>query len=435
MANDIYSTTHSGLSTLVSPRVASRVLETALRKRKLSAEKVTAKEMKSLLRGPILKDLTGILPKSGLEHSLHKLSKSVATLSSVPGLVEAHASPKPWSDTPPGEPATYTPAFELEEGDLYPEAEVGRGVLNENVSPQKNQPKVEITKTGETYLNGDPLQSEQLHGEQLHGEQQDSQASSDEAAEPPLGSEDESITESALSESAVPESAVPETEIFQTEDVVEKTIDTETRSLENISASETDLAAENEVDEASEPDTLRDHDFEGKSEETTDFDTAPEDITTHQQPADIAEAESFDHLADEASVSSESSDLGSTKLEDDLETEYNGNLAAISENDLEDFILQFAQLDNVRMVAALAPNGQVVRSRGDGYDLDTLSRLGTLGLKLLSRSGKLRSYYLAFKGGQLFFFPLGGYTLCIIGTTELNLGLVFATLHKLKEDV
>lgn len=100
----------------------------------------------------------------------------------------------------------------------------------------------------------------------------------------------------------------------------------------------------------------------------------------------------------------------------------------------ENFMLAFAQLEHVKIVAAFDGRG-VSSIRGSGLEVEALSRLGTLGLKLLSRSGELRTLYIAHSQGQLFLFPFGEVTLLLIGSGELNLGLVFATLHKLEEEL
>lgn len=107
----------------------------------------------------------------------------------------------------------------------------------------------------------------------------------------------------------------------------------------------------------------------------------------------------------------------------------------LSEADLETVLVTFAKLEYVRMVAAIRASGEVALSRGGGVDVAALSRLGLTGMRLLERSGQLRSYYLAYSEGQLFIFPLGAFTLIIIGTVDVNLGSVFATLTKLKEGV
>ncbi len=115
-------------------------------------------------------------------------------------------------------------------------------------------------------------------------------------------------------------------------------------------------------------------------------------------------------------------------------------LPAVSEMALERFVLAFAHLDYVRQVAVLRQGGKVALARGEGVNLATLARLGLLGLKLLSRSGRLRTYYLAHSHGQLFLFPLGvdtiaDDTIVVVGAPELTIGSVLATYTRLKEEL
>lgn len=108
--------------------------------------------------------------------------------------------------------------------------------------------------------------------------------------------------------------------------------------------------------------------------------------------------------------------------------------AGMSRERLETMALSFAQLEHVVFVAAFE-EGEAVFSRGTGYDVRSLKTLGLMGMRLLEKSGELRSYYLAHDRGQLFIFPLGPNTLMVIGQPELSLGVVLSTLAALKEDV
>ncbi|UCH26783.1 MAG: hypothetical protein JSV66_03805 [Trueperaceae bacterium] len=109
--------------------------------------------------------------------------------------------------------------------------------------------------------------------------------------------------------------------------------------------------------------------------------------------------------------------------------------AGHSEQQLEQAVLHFAQIDHTKLVAAVRFNGDIAVSRGTGVDLSTLSRLGLLGLRISGKSGRPNSYYLAHTQGQLFLFPLGNDTIFIVGTPELNLGAVFTGLTSLKEEL
>lgn len=102
---------------------------------------------------------------------------------------------------------------------------------------------------------------------------------------------------------------------------------------------------------------------------------------------------------------------------------------------LGELVLHFAQLEHVRLVMGTRLDGRIVLTRGSAEDTEAIARLGTLGLKLLSRSGHIRSYYLAHSQSQLFLFPVGDFAVTVIGSHELNLGEVFSTLSLLEEDV
>lgn len=108
--------------------------------------------------------------------------------------------------------------------------------------------------------------------------------------------------------------------------------------------------------------------------------------------------------------------------------------APLSQEQLEAAVLRFAQLEHVKFVAALRADGDVAAKRGSGMDVGALAQLGLIGLKLLRRSGPLRTYYLAHTQGQLFLLPFGEDTLALVGAPELNVGAVFNTLTRLKEE-
>ena len=107
----------------------------------------------------------------------------------------------------------------------------------------------------------------------------------------------------------------------------------------------------------------------------------------------------------------------------------------LSHAQLEKIVLRFAGLEEVKLVASFGPGGEVTCSRGGGFDLGALARYGLMTLTLLRRSGHVRSYYLAHSLYQLFLLPLGGSTVIVIGTPELNVGSVFGTLSNLEEEL
>lgn len=107
----------------------------------------------------------------------------------------------------------------------------------------------------------------------------------------------------------------------------------------------------------------------------------------------------------------------------------------LNEGQLESIVMRFAQVEHAKLIAAVRENGTIVTSRGAGVDLNSLARFGLMGLRLLERSGELRSYYLAHSQGQLFLFCFGKDTVIMLGSRDINVGTVFATLSSVKESL
>lgn len=80
MPNLIYVTTQEALSGLMSPRAATRCLDGALASSGHDADTVTARAMRSLLAGPIRRELSQALPRSGLTRSLKEIATQLARL-------------------------------------------------------------------------------------------------------------------------------------------------------------------------------------------------------------------------------------------------------------------------------------------------------------------------------------------------------------------
>ncbi len=308
VANKVYATTHHGLTQLVSGRVASQVLDNALRGASCSAETVNVQEMGRVLKGPVLRDLAMILPRAGLELSLKKLFKTLQTLSDETGQVK-----------PQEKPPAALPADGAVSGLSTLDAPTPE-VSSQDVS-SSDAPVLGLTAgrrpTPEPYAHVGP--------------------SALSVAEPRV--------EAPVAGAQVLEAGVLGAEVLGAEVL----------------------------------------------------------------GAGVLEAGVLEVTAPPAPPS-----LGPAAR--------------------DDLLLAFAQLEHVEMVAAFEGGG-VTAVRGSGFEVEALSRLGTLGLRLLGRSGELRTFYVAHSRGQLFLFPFGEVTLMLIGSSELNLGVVFATLHKFKEEL
>lgn len=299
MANEIYLKTHDGLSTLVSSRAASRMLDSALRAKGHSSETVSQSQMREVLLGPVFKELRTILPSDGVERSLKLLISDLKRASQVAVAVAE-------------KPQSTTASLDFVTAELHP------------VIP----------------IIGDALPH----------------------------------TEAEL--------PIPEVQAV-------------VAPLESLA--ELQAVSATAVAVATEPDYVPDVTISVRQA------AGPVDVVVDTEVA-----------ADPVGVTTE---------------------FRLTEAELESVLVTFAKLEYVRMVAAIRPSGEVALSRGSGFDVAALSRLSLTGMRLLERSGQLRSYYLAYGEGQLFIFPLGTFTLIVIGTVDVNLGSVFATLTKLKEGV
>ncbi len=77
MSNEVYRRTHDGLARLLSPRAATRVLDSALRRSGQSAESLSTDTVRDLLMGPVRHELAAMLPQRGLRRTLRQLAREV----------------------------------------------------------------------------------------------------------------------------------------------------------------------------------------------------------------------------------------------------------------------------------------------------------------------------------------------------------------------
>lgn len=100
VANDVYAVARAELATLVSPRAAERMLDAALASADVAPDRVTPRQMRALVAGPIQNDLRSILPQGGLSVVLGALAerlRSMPTAAPAP----ANAAERAMSPAPP----------------------------------------------------------------------------------------------------------------------------------------------------------------------------------------------------------------------------------------------------------------------------------------------------------------------------------------------
>lgn len=77
LAREVYETAVRGLGTLVSPRAANRLVDSALRSASRTPDDISSKAMQRLLLGRIRHELHGVLPGPALEAGLKRVASEV----------------------------------------------------------------------------------------------------------------------------------------------------------------------------------------------------------------------------------------------------------------------------------------------------------------------------------------------------------------------
>lgn len=80
MANDVYRHTHAALSALVSPRVASSLLEEALQAQGFDSSTVTVRGMRHALAGRVRRELAASFPRAWLTKTLKGIADELEAL-------------------------------------------------------------------------------------------------------------------------------------------------------------------------------------------------------------------------------------------------------------------------------------------------------------------------------------------------------------------
>lgn len=94
MPNEVYLRTRDALATLVSERAATRVLDVALRRSHATADGLEPQAVRTLLLGPVQRELENILPRNGLRRTLKRLARQIAEASDTPGPSRTDVTPR-----------------------------------------------------------------------------------------------------------------------------------------------------------------------------------------------------------------------------------------------------------------------------------------------------------------------------------------------------
>ncbi len=94
MPNEVYLRTRDALATLVSERAATRVLDVALRRSHATADSLEPQAVRTLLLGPVQRELENILPRNGLRRTLKRLARQIAEASETAGPSRTDVTPR-----------------------------------------------------------------------------------------------------------------------------------------------------------------------------------------------------------------------------------------------------------------------------------------------------------------------------------------------------
>jgi hypothetical protein len=373
MANSVFARALDGLTTMVSARAARRVLEAGVRSVAETPDTIPADVMQTLLVGYVHREFEQMLPREGLKRNLEQLARQVGRLSVT--------SPKVGLPNP------------------YDSSEVDAVTAALSYFTRVNIDNTSLT----TNLDSGP----------------DSNASSefiDVSADVPQ------VEDSQVEDLQVQDLQVQDRQQLAFAERATSTISTENsvnRSTIDSPMNKGNQGAAKNHARAPDKQVSAPQAHKSQARQSTSPSVQPAAPKMWQDQFDVsAKADKLKHITPKGAPMADSTE---TKL-------------ILSEAQLENIVMRFAQVEHARLVAAVRENGTIVTSRGAGVDLNSLSRFGLMGLRLLERSGHLRSYYLSHTQGQLFLFCFGRDTVIMLGSSDINVGTVFATLTSLKDN-
>ncbi|MEM7735695.1 MAG: hypothetical protein AAF267_07870 [Deinococcota bacterium] len=390
MANPVFKRALDGLATMVSARAARRVLEAGVRSVAETPDTIPAKTMQALLVGYVHREFEQMLPREGLKRNLEQLAKRVGELSIAPPQPKL---PNPYDSSEVDAVTAALSYFTRVNIEATPtsgeatnnmiDASKNDAIANGAVNGSVNDASIDISNTPQTST----AEQVMLTGQANSGQAKADGSTTNRARVMPtaFSSQEDTPSSQATSSPKRRPQAQSSTQQATRHSPPSPSPSTPTSSTP---VSSTPAAAmwQDQFDVSAKTDKLKDITREG---------------TIHE----------------------------GTIMADSIETK-----STLSEAQLETIVMKFAQVEHARLVAAVRENGTIVTSRGAGVDLNSLSRFGLMGLRLLERSGHLRSYYLSHTQGQLFLFCFGRDTVIMLGSSDINVGTVFATLASLKDN-
>jgi hypothetical protein len=386
MVNQVYELTHSGLSAVMSAKAATHILRKAIDSEGHDSESISGSEMRDVLMGPVYKELKGILPKDGVERTLKQIVKTLKK--------QAKAAKE---------------AVDSEDN----EASLSEAINSDSV----NSDRVNFEPVDSEPINFEPVDFDPVNFEPVQEHLQVSTQSEEMPVHDALDNPASlPVAELDLPSVQADVLLLGEDELAQS-DVLETSI-LDSLNLETVTFDSSEISSSLETSD---------------SPETSFLESVPLQAVTPGviMPKAIAPQTNAPQTnAPQANMPQAVQNTADTAAQTPRPAS-----RIYNQQELNVFLMRFAQVEHIKIVALVQNNGVIKESRGSGFDLAAISRIGSMGLKLLSRHRTIHSFYLSHKKGQLFLFPLADHTLIVVGNSEVNVGEVFSTLSILEESL
>ncbi len=378
-ANDIYHHTRSSLIDIVSANVADNTLESVMSASGLTQETVDANHMMELIRGPIYREFQTMVPKEGLKRQLKKLLGELQKVDDQPLSVRRVSANQVVS---PGQAQS------------QPKTSASQGSTGSKTRKASNKPTpVRGRIPGLTTINVNAIGVPRAYFRDPRDDAFSIQM--------PLYGTDPHVV-----------------------------LDNGTRAVVRYWISEVALLNDEEIKKAG----FRRYSFLVEEESFPN----PTIVKLLEMLREEEEAEQeelmLERLAVEAKAAAERDTANVVNTAAHLQ-----NAIQIKPEDIEKLVDQYAELEEVRLIATLSRQGEVLNSKGKGLDIEVVKKSVLESMSRLSLPhfaeqypdktemfSKCKSILIQHKSGLLYLLDYVDTIVLIYGTNDLSVGLMYS---------
>ena len=387
--NDIYQHTRSSLMTIVSANVADHTLESVMTASGLTQDTVSADHMMKLIRGPIYREFQTIVPKEGLKKQLSKLLIELQNVEQEPAFGLAGISKVPKS------------AESLKQQQSSSESQITTKRANKQVSKKAVQARI----PGITKIRPNAIGVPRAYFRDPRDDAFNIQM-------PLFGTDPHVVLDNGTR--AVVRYWISQVTFLDAEE------------LERAGLSRFSFVLEEESH--SNPTIVRLLEMLREEEE------AEQESLMLERLAEEAKAAAERDIAEQEAAKANAAPV----------------VIEITQKDIEDLVDDYVELDNVRYIAILGHDGEVVKTKGRGLEINKfktplLESMGRLSLESFqtnhpTKQGQFsscKSIFMQYQSGVLFVLSYDDVYVVLYGSEELNTGLLYsyaARIGMLRDD-